>query len=102
MAKRANSILFFVAVVLMALFGLAGLWIGAPNVLHWADIPTRYVGYYGISLLAGLALLGCSLLSIRIACRRPMALGGGAAAVVLLFNQFLGLRFQAILCFTPT
>ena len=102
MASLTRRALFSLATVVMVLFGLAGIWIGAPQVIRWASLSARTLAYYGISLLAGLALLICSVLSLRTAWRKPAALGGLAAAAVLLLNQFLGLKFQAILCFTPS
>ncbi len=93
---------FSLVVVMTILYGLAGIWIGAPQVLQWASLSARTLAYYGVSLLAGLALLICGALSLRAAWRKPAALGGLAAAAVLLLNQYLGLKFQAILCFTPS
>ncbi len=98
-SKRASSLL---TAVVMVLFGLTGVWIGAPQVLQWARLSARTLAYYGASFLAGLALLTCGALCLRPAWRKSAALGGLAAAIALLLNQHLGLRFQAILCFTPS
>jgi hypothetical protein len=100
-SKSIKGALFSVAVVVMVIFGLTGFWIGAPEVLRWKDLSARTVAYYGVSLFAGLALLVCSVLSLRKSWRLAMALGGIAAATVLVLNQFIGLKYQAILCFTP-
>ncbi len=97
--KGTSSLL---AAIIMMLFGLAGIWIGVPQVLQWASLSARTLAYYGVSLLAGLALLICAALSLRPAWRKPAALGGLAGGVALLLNQYLGLKFQAILCFTPS
>ena len=100
--KSFKAIVLVLGVLIMLLFGLVGIAIGAPSVANWASLSGRYIAYYGISLLAGLALLIFSALALRKAWRRQMTLCGLAAAAVLVLNQFLGLRFEAILCFTPS
>ncbi len=102
MTNLIKSWAFSSAVMVLLLFGLAGVWIGAPQMLLWASLSTRTFAYYSVSFLSGLALLICSALSLRRAWQKPAAFGALAAAVVLLLNQFLGLKFQAILCFTPS
>ncbi|MGA2629240.1 MAG: hypothetical protein ABSG54_03415 [Terriglobia bacterium] len=102
MVKSLKAIVLFLAVVIMILFGLVGIAIGAPSIADWASLSARYIAYYGISLIAGVALLVSSALSLRKTWRRQMTLCGLAAAAVLVLNQFLGLQFQAILCFTPS
>ena len=102
MAKSLKVMVLYIGVVIMLLFGLTGIAIGAPTLPEWASLSGRYIAYYGISLIAGLALLVSSALSLRKTWRRQMTLCGLAAAAVLVLNQFLGLQFQAILCFTPS
>ena len=102
MVKSLKAMVLYIGVVIMLLFGLTGIAIGAPTVANWASLSARYIVYYGVSLIAGLALLVSSALSLRKTWRRQMTLCGLAAAAVLVFNQFLGLQFQAILCFTPS
>ena len=102
MNNRVKSAVLSSTVLVLGLFGLAGVWIGAPQMLHWTSLSTRTLAYYAISFLAGAALLISGALSLRRAWRRPATLGALAAAAVLLLNQILGLKFQAILCFTPS
>ncbi len=102
MSKPIKQIIFCLAVVVTGLFGLTGIWIGGSEALEFMNLSAKTIAYYGISLVAGLALLVSSLLSLRQSWRQTMALGGLVAATVLVLNHFLGLEFQALLCFTPS
>ncbi len=86
----------------LVLFGLTGVFVGGPALLQAAQLSAKTLAYYAVSCAAGLALLVCCLLSFRAAWRRLMSVGCVFAALVLPLNQFLGLHFQAILCFTPS
>lgn len=102
MAKLLTRVAGWVVVVVLVLFGLAAAVVGGPGLAQGTDLSAKTFAYYAISLLAGLTLLLCSVLSFRNAWRRSTALASLAAAVALPLNQFLGLHFQAILCFTPS
>ncbi len=102
MAKLLKGVARWVLALLLVLFGLTGIFVGGPTLAQAGSLSAKTFAYYAISLAAGLVLLAASLLSFRHAWRRPMALAGLAAGVVLVLNQFLGLRYQTILCFTPT
>lgn len=93
----------FLVITVLVLFAVVAVGIGFPEVTHWRALGPGTLAYYATSLLAGIALFVCAAVAIFSSGKRSKAaVGGLAAASVLVVNQALGLWLKTILCTTPT
>jgi hypothetical protein len=87
----------------MGSMAIAAIVIAADPFRRYSDLSKGTLAYYTISLLGGVALLLCLLMALRFPAKlHKVAVGGLAAALALAVNQLVGLRFNTILCFTPS
>ncbi len=103
MTQTLEKVFRPLALIAMLLLALTGGTIGIQGLEEWKNLAPGTLAYYGMSLMAGLALL----VPVAVALRNPLkiraaALGGVAGALALCFNQVVGLHFKTILCTTPS
>jgi hypothetical protein len=103
MAKRVEHIFRPLTLLCMGCMAIAAIVIAADPLRRYSDLSKGTLVYYTISLLGGVALLLCLLAALRFPAKlHKVAVGGLAVALALVVNQMAGLRFNTILCFTPS
>ena len=89
-------------VALMLVFACLAIVAGAEGLRRWPAISAPSKAYYTVFTTAGVGLLLCAVAAlVRRRLSRVAAWGGLAAALSLGVCQAAGLKFNAILCFTP-
>ena len=87
---------------LMLVFAGLAIVSGADGLRRWPAISGPAKIYYTVLSTAGAGLLLCAVAAlVRRRLSRMVAWGGLAAALSLGVCQAAGLKFNAILCFTP-
>ena len=86
----------------MLVFACLAIVAGADGLRRWPAISAPARAYYTVLSITGAGLLLCAMAAlVRRRLSRVAAWGGLAAALSLGVCQAAGLKFNAILCFTP-
>ncbi len=103
MAKRVEQMFRALTLLCLGCMAIAAIVIAAGPLSRDSELSRGTLLYYAVSLVVGTALLLYELIALRFPRRlRKVAVGGLAAGLALGINQFVGLRFSTLLCFTPS
>ena len=95
-AKNRGAVL----AILMLLLGLAAIEAGGQGVKQWDAVAQATRIYYGVSLLAGLALVASAAwLGFTRRASRGAIWAGSSAALTLGINQAAGMSLGTIPCY---
>lgn len=102
MAKRLEQILRVLTLLCISCMAIAAIAVGAGPLGHYRELSRGTLLYYTFSLVVGGALVLHELVALRLPTKLRTVAAGGLAGLALGINQFIGLRFSTILCFTPS
>ena len=100
MAKRLEQMFRVLTLLCTGCMAVAAIIVGADPISRYGELALGTLLYYTASLAVGVGLLVYELMILRFG--RKVAIGGLLGGLALGINQFIGLGFSTILCFTPS